>query len=777
MYRYQLYIILFFLSFSNLKSLAQYDTLSQYSTELAVLDFHDLILSKDSSEIEIITASRSSKNISDLPVTIYVIHHDEIIANHYTTLTDILKTVPGIRVSQPGSGETGDYFEIRGLTGNFYTKILINGIPVKPSVVKGMPLGAQLPVRQAERIEIIFGPAAAIYGADAVSGVINIITKEAHQGTFIRADVSLGQNDYSYFNFTVGGKAGKNNNILKYNFFGSKTEFNDLNIKYDINRFYNPLNYFLDSITIAGINYNPAEVNINTPGIEDFMEENYGIQYEGTALEPKMEELPSSSYMVGADLNFRGIRLTFNNMYRQSHSSIGHNTFQYKYNNPQNYWGDLIRVYSLSYNKDWRRFSTFTQISNLIYRMDNNSSMGLTFTETTDKVYRYSAGNDFLFEQLFTFIPTTEIEIVTGLSYQKSGYLPITNYLSSPFDADEYTPFTKSISYRDSTFGSYGFNPGVFTNVSCFSQFFLKKNKFRVMGGIRTDFNSNYNAKLSPRIALLYKYSDRSTARLSAGYAFKAPPPSLEYETLVYPVSTPQQGYNYVMLPYEKLEPEKFQSVELGVITKMFWDITMNISLFYNEIYNQFFIYEIPVSEFPNISNAVNQTVLTKRNENSFSRAYGLQANISKSNIITSIRMKAELNLMFSRISQDLPNLESVLENFKLMPKHFGQLKLSFYPAKNIYLHFQNTWESKWLRNVIFLDKLYSDLFNKVDGYFTLDVTASYYVSNNLNAFVKVTNFFDEKYSGLNVTGRKEDKLYNPQLGRNIRFGLSYTLN
>src|SRR4030043_2483051 len=233
----------------------QQDTSSQMFSELAVLGIDDLLLVKDTSEIEIVTASRTSKNLSDLPVTIHIITHEEILLNQYNSLTDILKTMPGIRVSQPGSGETGDYFEIRGLTGNFYSKILLNGIPIKPSVVKGMPIGAQIPVRQAERIEIIYGPASAIYGADAVAGVINIITKEADQGTFARADISLGQNDYNYFNFTIGGKAGKNNNILKYTFYGRKKEFNDMKIKYDIEKFYNPLNYFQDSILVGGILY------------------------------------------------------------------------------------------------------------------------------------------------------------------------------------------------------------------------------------------------------------------------------------------------------------------------------------------------------------------------------------------------------------------------------------------------------------------------------------------------------------------------------------------
>ena len=138
----------------------------------------NIIKHKKNNEIKVVSASRTRKRIKDLPVTIHVVTHDEIIKNGYVTLADVLKTLPGIRVSQTGSGEMGEMFQLRGLIGNSYTKILVNNQPVKPSVITGMPIESQLPVRQAERIEVIYGPASAIYGADATAGVINIITRE-----------------------------------------------------------------------------------------------------------------------------------------------------------------------------------------------------------------------------------------------------------------------------------------------------------------------------------------------------------------------------------------------------------------------------------------------------------------------------------------------------------------------------------------------------------------------------------------------------------------------
>ena len=61
---------------------------------------------------------------------------------------------------------------MRGLLGNSKTRILINGTPIRPFSQDGMDIGAQLPIRQADRIEIVLGPGASLYGSDAVAGVI-----------------------------------------------------------------------------------------------------------------------------------------------------------------------------------------------------------------------------------------------------------------------------------------------------------------------------------------------------------------------------------------------------------------------------------------------------------------------------------------------------------------------------------------------------------------------------------------------------------------------------
>ena len=98
--------------------------------------------------------------------------------------------------SQPGSGEDGETFMMQGLYGNTYTKILINNIPIKPFVLKAMPLGAQLPIKNVERIEVLLGPAASLHGTDATAGIINIVTKQNLKPQHVQANYSIGNGVY-----------------------------------------------------------------------------------------------------------------------------------------------------------------------------------------------------------------------------------------------------------------------------------------------------------------------------------------------------------------------------------------------------------------------------------------------------------------------------------------------------------------------------------------------------------------------------------------------------
>ena len=111
---------------------AQKDSLSLIAYELAIEDVQEQ--SSTFNQQKVVSGSRTLQDVNDLALTIYVITKEEIQQYGYVTLVDVLKHLPGIRVSQPGNGLDGELFLMRGLKGNSYTKIMINNVPVKPAI-------------------------------------------------------------------------------------------------------------------------------------------------------------------------------------------------------------------------------------------------------------------------------------------------------------------------------------------------------------------------------------------------------------------------------------------------------------------------------------------------------------------------------------------------------------------------------------------------------------------------------------------------------------------
>lgn len=170
-------------------------------------------------ETMVVTGTRFETHLSDSLAPIEVISKEEIEALNAQSLTDILKYLPGIQVANSGGpGQMSDLF-IRGFSTK-YTLVLINGVRIGSATTGATNLAA-LPLAGVERIEVLRGPRAAVYGSDAVSGVINIITSKGAAGdNFIsagagsfgtyKAALSVGSAvDDAWFNITAAHEQSK----------------------------------------------------------------------------------------------------------------------------------------------------------------------------------------------------------------------------------------------------------------------------------------------------------------------------------------------------------------------------------------------------------------------------------------------------------------------------------------------------------------------------------------------------------------------------------------
>ena len=757
---------------------AQFDTVLY---QIDVLTPEHLIEIKADADIEIISASRNAKKMDDLPVTIEVITRDEILLNGYVTLADVLKSLPGIRVSQPGSGELGEMFIMRGMLGNEYIKILIDNIPVKPSVISGFPIESQLPIRQAERIEVVYGPASAVYGADATIGVINIITKRADKGIFSEADFSLGSGGYSYINFHAGGKAGRNKNILSYSFYGSKANFEDMNIFNDTS-VYNPLDY-LDQKGVYWIdNGDTVTPSQLTPELmSDLGISQYALlpqNYEGSITTPEIASIPSQSQIIGIDLNFRGFGLSYRNMSRKTHSSIGKTPYLYKYNDPRTYIGDIMNQVTLSYAKDINRMNTSTNLSFLSYAFDNNSSYGVTFIPGYDKAYQFSSSNDIFAEEILTYYGKF-FEFTGGISLQLSQNIPTTNYLYEPFEkAAYYDIFQNPADHHD--FESFGLNSYKFLNISEFIQSYFVFKNMTVMGGVRHDYNSMYKASsVNPRVALLYKLNPKTAFSASYGRAFKAPSGNTLYHSLAFEVGTDSVVYNVV--PNTQLKPEFFRAYELDISRKFLkGKVLFKLAFYYNKtdnIISTAYIDSVDLIYDDAVNSSYEQARTYENSVGAESKLYGMDGLIVIYNPLNKYKLRVELNSTATKGKEILPD-GSIIDFFRTMPSYIGKANVSFSPSRRTYIVAHATWSGKVqkLFNTDYI-ALFHGKYSETNGFFTIDLATGLRLHKNLNIFFKVTNLLNKQYAGINSTGYDVDLRYNPQLGRNFRIGMNFIIN
>lgn len=716
-----------------------------------VLGADDLTHDTLSGKIEITTASRNSKFLEELPVTVHVITREEILENGYTTLVDALKDIPGIKVSQPGSGLEGESFLMNGMYGNYYCKILVNGIPITPSVASGTAIAGNLPVRQAKRIEIISGPAAALYGSDALAGVINIITMESDRPVWTQADLSVGSQGYSNMNVMIGGKLGKNKNVAEYSLYGNYTQKMDMNVKYDIPGNYDPSLY--------------NDSAYNAPN------------YRGSKTEPQFDRLPMSSNLLGFGLTYRGIKANYDHLSRRAHSSIGQSTGQFAYYDPTNTWGENINRLSLSYNNSWGKFSSTTQLSYLNYRLDNNSSLRMINDRGSNGVvYQYAASDDIFFDEIMTFDVNKHLELSGGFSFQASSNLPMTNELPEPFETDNYQPFSSETIEGDTLMGTFGYNPTNFYNTAVFLQLYYAFGKFTLLAGGRWDHHSIFGSNLSPKLGLQYSANSKLSFRANYGQGFRAPSLFYVYKSLAYPVD---DKILYETIPNPDVNPEKFVAVELGARFKPSKKIGIDFVLQYHKLDDNitYSLIDVDPEKYPNA--LISWAFAVVNDGNSESELYSGQIQVRAKNIVPSIKLNSRIYLTLSKGSEILPNDFGKLNDYRNMPNWMVQWNLDLKLVNKWVIILNNTFSDGWEKRFFPLsieDMDERDIPTSVDGFYTLDMTNRFMINRNFHAFLIINNVFNTHYGGIDAYGGLYDLRYNPQYGRNFRLGFSFTM-
>lgn len=161
-------------------------------------------------DIEVTSVTKSPQKLSESAAAIYVITQEDIRRSGMNSIPELLRMVPGLNVAQFDANKWA--ISSRGFNDLFANKllVLIDGRTVYTPLFSGVFWDAQdTLLEDIERIEVIRGPGGTLWGANAVNGVINIITKRAHDTVGGMLMAESGNREHHHEGFRYGGKLGE----------------------------------------------------------------------------------------------------------------------------------------------------------------------------------------------------------------------------------------------------------------------------------------------------------------------------------------------------------------------------------------------------------------------------------------------------------------------------------------------------------------------------------------------------------------------------------------
>jgi iron complex outermembrane receptor protein len=164
---------------------------------------------EDLMNIQVTSVSKKEQTLSKTPSSVYVITQDDIRHSGATNVPDLLRIVPGVEVARINANTWA--ISIRGFNQRYSKKVLvlIDGRTVYSPGFSGVYWDQQtLPLEDIDRIEVIRGPGGTVWGANAVNGVINILTKSAKDTHGGLVSVGAGTEDRAQAMAQYGASAG-----------------------------------------------------------------------------------------------------------------------------------------------------------------------------------------------------------------------------------------------------------------------------------------------------------------------------------------------------------------------------------------------------------------------------------------------------------------------------------------------------------------------------------------------------------------------------------------
>ena len=661
-------------------------------------DIYDLSLS-ELVQLEVTIATGSSVPLKRAPAIASVITASEIEAMGARTLNEVLESVPGLHVSASTLNRLDPIFSIRGIhtPANTQVLILVNGKPISGATTGTRPGHFRVPAENISRVEVIRGPGSAVYGADAYSGVINVITK-----------------DYSAMDGSeIGGRGGS----------------------FDTHDVWGQTGFKIGDWTTA-FSFAYQTSNGDTDRVVDGdLQSNLDAGF-GTSASLAPGPLTTAYEVYDTHLRVQNKNWDFDLWSWKSESSLGAGAAQAL--DPKG--GDSGELYSanITYNtQDWFKNWDVSLIGRYYY-YDNQAQLNLLppgsvvligadgnlFTSPTAGVAAFSDGvignpggtrkdYELGFVTLFTGFEGHRIRIAAGGIHQSVETKETKNF--GPGVLDEAVPPVVDGTLTDVTDTDDVFLPDSSRDNNYFSiqdewQFFEKWN---LVTGVRYDNYSDFGSTTNPRIALVWEATQRFTTKVLYGSAYRAP-------------NFGEQGFenNPVNIGNPNLNPETIDTLEFSFSLQPIDQLQTSINIFSYSAED--LIETVPADE------SLGETPNTQINKNARDQdGYGYEWELDWQ-ISQSIRLKSNYAWQNSQDKETDDNIPDA------PGKQFTTI-IHWQALSNFSINTRVNWVKDRLRTN-------GDTREDIDDYTVLDITGRYknLIIDGLDISLALRNALDE---------------------------------
>jgi len=552
----KLSMLLTFLSVMQSDLKAQTDTSKMDLTKISLEDLLD---------VKITTASRTEQKAGQAAASVIVITEEQIRIRGYTSLLEVLQDLPDFKVDDKVLANNRNVVTVRGVQGQEKFVIMLDGVRISSPTNETVPIMENYPVNLAKQIEVIYGPASALYGADAISGVINIISKSA-EWTKEKTEASLITGNYGLYNGSL---------------FTSRKFKKDITLTLSGQYFYD------QGPDMSKLNSDDPLWNISSHNSGTF-NTIYGPMTPKAPVSSGFAA-PLSAYNIYAGLKMNDFTFTFFKNYSQNSSSLEYNPSNAVYNKDA-FLGRGVTVINAAYTKVLGEITSSSSLTGSEYQVNPQSNYRNVYS-LMEPGYKYGFGSMIAAEERIAWNISSKVNLVGGAIYQ--------SYISAPLSADLQSPVAKgdlegTLVNTQSYYRPEGieakFYLSKYYNAGGYLQFqYTPTQKVSITLGSRYDYNSRYGYSFNPRLGTVWNPTSTLTIKAMAASAFLAPTPTDAYSyygSFYTQDSGKTYHSNFMHLPNPGLKPMTTKNIELSVRKLIGKNFAVTLTAYYTEFDN-----------------------------------------------------------------------------------------------------------------------------------------------------------------------------------------------